>query len=132
MSRKRQTWKLKEFESATTNGRWVRIAGDMMDSLAWKELTVYEEALYLHIKNKFRVNRLGESNERDISFTYREAKQLMTPRRFTKAINRLHELGFIDFVEYWRHAKKPTIYGLSRRWRDYGTDRFETKPRPGR
>lgn len=130
MAPKKQVWRFKAFESATTNGRWLRIAGDMLDSLAWKQLSVYEQVLYLHIKNKFRVNKVGESNERNISFTYSEGQKLMSKRTFTQSIDRLIELGFVDLVEHWRHAKKPTIYGLSARWRDYGTDKFEEKRRP--
>lgn len=125
MARKKQTLKFKEFESATTNGRFVRIAADMMDSLAWKQLSVYEQVLYLHLKRKF-----NGGNEHNLSFTYREGQELMSKRTFIKSIDHLIALGFIDLVEHWRHAKKPSIYGLSTRWRDYGTDRFKEKRRP--
>lgn len=78
MGRRKPTWKFKEFESTTENGRWVRIAGDMILSQAWQHLSAYEISLYLHIKNKFRVNKFGKSNERNISFTYDEGKKLMS------------------------------------------------------
>ncbi len=130
MGRKKQTWKFKDFESATANGRWVRIAGDMLQSKAWEQLDVYEQVLYLHMKNKFRVNKHGESNDRNISFTYEEGQKLMSKPRFTKAIDKLIEVGFLDLVEHWRHSKKPTIYGLSVRWKDYNTKDFKKKIRP--
>ncbi len=129
MARKKITWKFKSFESTTSNGRWLRIAEDMLKSNAWQQLSVFEEALYLHMKSKFTVSKHGESNEKNISFTYREGMELMSKRRFTKAIDRLIETGFVDIVEHWRHAKKPTIYGLSPRWKDYGTERFKDQTR---
>jgi len=125
MARKKQTWRFKDFESFSNNGRWTRIAGDMIQSKAWKALGVYEQSLYLHMKNKFRVNKQGDSNERNISFTYEEGQQLMSKARFIKAIDRLIEVGFIDLVEHWQHSKRPTIYGLSTRWKDYGTEQFK-------
>ena len=125
MARKGQTWKFKDFESKTTNGRWVRLAEDMLKSQAWKQLDAFEQVLYLHMKNKFRVYQRGESNERNISFTNREGMELMSKARFTKSLDKLIEVGFVDLVEHWRHAKKPTILCLSARWHDYGTDNFK-------
>ncbi|MHB1325774.1 MAG: hypothetical protein ACYC0L_06145 [Thermoleophilia bacterium] len=54
----------------------------------------------------------------------------MSKATFTKSLDKLIEVGFIDLVEHWRHAKKPTIFGLSARWHDYGTDRFKERKRP--
>lgn len=108
----------------------MRIAEDMFNSPAWGQLDAFEQVLYLHMKNKFRVNKWGESNERNISFTYREGQELMSKARFTKSIDKLIETGFIDLVEQWRHSVRPNIYGLSARWRDYGTDNFKEQKRP--
>lgn len=129
MAKKVRTANFKDFESYTTNGRFVRIAGDMIESQAWQQLDAFERDLYLHIKNKFRVNQRGESNERNISFTYREGQELMSKARFTKSLDKLIEVGLIDLVGLWRHSKKPTIFGLSARWRDYGTDSFTKQVR---
>lgn len=74
--------------------------------------------------------RDGSSNARNISFTYEEGMKLMSKARFTKALDRLIELGFIDIVDHWAQSRKPTIYGLSARWHRYGTDKFVEKPRP--
>lgn len=129
MAKKAKTWKFKNFESATSEGRFVRVAGDMLESQAWKKLDAFDQVLYLHIKNKFRVNQRGVSNERNISFTYREGQELMSKARFTKSLDKLIEVGFIDLEQHWRHAKKPTIFGLSARWREYGTASFKKATR---
>ncbi len=129
MGRSKQTWRFKEFESTTTNGRWVRIAGDMLISEAWQQLSVHDQVLYLHMKNKFRVNKHGEGNEKNISYTYNEGQKLMSKARFTKAIDKLIEVGLIDLVEHWQHSKKPTIFGLSSRWQKYGEKDLKTQLR---
>jgi len=131
IGRKKQTWRLQDFESKTDNGRWTRVAGDMLESKAWQQLTVYEIAVYLHMKNKFRVKNTGEHNGRDISFTYNEAvtKLKMGRARFTKAIDTLLAVGLIDMVEHNPHSPQATIYGFSSRWQLYGTDNFKTQNR---
>ncbi|MHB1325671.1 MAG: hypothetical protein ACYC0L_05615 [Thermoleophilia bacterium] len=125
----RKTWKFISAESRKEDGRFVRIAEDMLESLAWRQLDVYEQTLYLAMKNKFRVNSHGMDNGNNISFTYSEGRKLMTPRRFTKSIDHLIEVGLIDLLEQWRHTRKSNIYGLSPRWHDYGTDKFREKKR---
>ncbi len=102
----------------------------MMTSKAWKELSPFEVILYVHIRSKYLPKRDGSNNARNISFTYEEGKKLMSKARFTKALDRLIELGFIDIVKHWAQSKKPTIYGLSARWHHYGTDKFVKKTRP--
>ncbi len=122
--KEKNKWHL--FESLTTgNHRHVRISKTMYDHQAWKALTSYERDLYLHIKMKYN----GRNND-NISFTYKEGQELMSRSRFIKARDRLVELGFIDIIENWRHSNRPTIYGLSARWRHYGTRLFEEVERP--
>jgi len=101
----------------------------MTESKAWKALTVYEHSLYLHFKIKYR----GVTTSRNLSFTYEEAKELMSAKRFTKAIDRLIETGFIDLVEHrplTPGKQNCTIYGLSARWRSYGAEDYVPSKRP--
>jgi hypothetical protein len=130
MGRPRKTSNFKSFESPNEGGRFTRIAIAMMESPAWKSLDVYEQALYLHIKSKFKINQRGESNEKDLSYTYDEGQRLMSAKRFTKSIDRLIETGFIDLIKHRKHTRECNIYGLSDRWQEYGTAAFREKARP--
>lgn len=119
------------FESKTAHGRFVKLTVSMLSSPAWQELTVYEQALYIAIKGKYKGtnNKTGQDNSDDISFTHAEGQQLMSKARFIKAIDRLIAVGLIDLVEHIPQAKRATIYGLSDRWHDYGTPEFKEQER---
>lgn len=118
------------FESTNEHGRFMKLTIDMIESKAWQALSVYEHALYMHIKAKYKgINRNGQDNSRDLSFTYEEGRQLMSPDRFTAAIDKLIETGLIDIVEHLPQARRPTIYGLSDRWHDYGRPEFKEQKR---
>ncbi len=118
------------FESMSEQGRFIKLTVSMLSSPAWKALTVYEQALYLAIKEKYKgFNRNGQDNSRDLSFTYEEGIELMSKTRFIKAIDRLIETGFIDLVRHLPQGREPTIYGLSDRWHAYGTPEFKEAKR---
>ena len=118
------------FESMNEHGRFIKLTVNMLGSPAWKALTVYEQALYLAIKEKYKgVSRTGHDSARDISFTYEEGLQLMSKTRFIKAIDRLIETGFIDLVSHLPQSRQATIYGLSSRWHNYGTPEFKEHKR---
>lgn len=120
----------RSFESNNEHGRFAKITIDMMNSPAWRALSVYEVALYLAIKSKYKgVNKSGQDNSRDLSFTHAEGQLLMSKARFIKAIDRLIATGFIDLIEHFPQSRRPTIYGLSDRWRDYGKPEFKEQAR---
>ncbi len=122
--------KHKSFESRNKHGRFLKLTINMLESPAWQALTVYEQALYMAIKAKYKgVNRNGQDTDRDLSFTYEEGLRLMSKTRFIKAIDRLIETGFIDLVTHLPQAREPTIYGLSSRWHDYGKPEFKEAKR---
>lgn len=51
--------------------------------------------------------------------------------RFQRALNQLHEHGWIDVVEIGGGLHgRANVYGLSERWRDYRKPGFVKKPRP--
>ena len=95
------------------------LTAKMMKSAAWEKLDSYAIAAFIHIAIKFKGN-----NKNNLSFTYSEAKRLMRAHRFKKSIDMLVEFGFIDIVRSGGVWKKCNIYGLSERWRWYGTDSF--------
>lgn len=93
----------------------------MVDSKAWAKLDSYDKEAFLHIAIKCR----GEENKRDLSLTYEEAKHLQSSHRFKASIDHLVEYGFIDVIESGGVWKKCNIYGLSERWRGYGSNNFK-------
>lgn len=72
-------------------------------------------------------------NNGELVFTYIEAKQKygMTAGRFARAIDELVEKGFLDIAETGMGLYgMPTHYGISDRWRYWGTEKFEPAKRP--
>lgn len=72
-------------------------------------------------------------NNGDIEYTYSEAEKRGIPRAsFMRAIDELIGKGFIDVVHSGSGGVKgdKSKYGISQRWRDWGTDEFVKKARP--
>lgn len=131
MARKQRKANFEPFESISANSKYVRITKSMTTAAAWKALTTHAKMLYIYMKlEKYN----GKPDERDISFTYEEAKEMlnMEPRTFTKARDSLIENGFLDLIEHWPYSSKPSIYGFSSRWQRYGTSDFIEQGRPKR
>lgn len=122
----------------------VVIYDDVIDSKAWKELSGNAVKVYIQFHRKHYLKYAGKGkgkyivkdNVNDISLTQDEAKKLwkMDKRALKKAIDELIDKGFIDLVErgFIRlskttliRQKRPNIYGLSDRFRDYGTDKYK-------
>jgi hypothetical protein len=114
----------------------ISIPFEMLHSDAYKKLDYapalkvlcwfHEKRQLRRIKGKRGKNRLQAVNG-DISFPYWEAiLRGLTTKQYSRALKELHEVGFIDI-------KKPgsalrgdwTVYGLSDRWREYGTPNFK-------
>ena len=91
----------------------------MVQSKAWDELDSYDKEVFIHIAIKFKGN-----NKHNLSFTYEEASKLQSPHRFNDSISHLVEKGLIDIMRSGGVWKKCNIYGLSERWRLYGTEEF--------
>ena len=72
-------------------------------------------------------------NNGELVFTYTEAKQKykITAGRFRRAIDELVEKGFLDIAKTGMGLyKMTTYYGISDRWRYWGTENFEPAKRP--
>lgn len=72
-------------------------------------------------------------NNGDITFTYREAEQKygIAKSTFQRAIDQLVDVGFIDVATPGSGLRRgATHYGISQRWRNYGTPDFVQKSRP--
>ncbi len=122
--KKKESYRFKSFEGSFENGRHLRITMNMMESVAWQELSSYAIHVYLLLKIKYK----GDNAE-DLSLTYEEGMQYMSQRRFTQALDELIDHGFIRIVKHRQNTRECNIYGLSDMWQHYLTDKFEVSSR---
>jgi hypothetical protein len=114
---------------------------ELVKSNAWLSLSGIAPQVYtifllkrtvITHKRKKGHERKECTNSQELVFTYAEAKENygILQSRFCRAIDDLIDKGLIDVV---RSAgglfKEVTLYGLSDRWRKYGTSRFEQASR---
>ena len=114
----------------------------LVKSAVWLSLSGTAKAVYLLFRTKCRMGRPpGKRGKRDwiilnngeLVFTYREAwtKYGITASRFRRALDELIEKGFINVQATGMGVHKvTTFYGVSERWRDYGTPAFRKAKRP--
>ncbi|GAI74845.1 unnamed protein product [marine sediment metagenome] len=100
-------------------GPFAGVTRKQKESEAFKKLSIH--AKWLYVEYRFKYN--GE-NDHNIVMTYQEAKEIMAIETFIKARNKLIERGFIDVIRRGGLEKQPTIYGLSDRWKKFGTKDF--------
>lgn len=126
------------FESRKSRGKFVKVADDMMDSVAWKNLKLTQRGLYYEFKRKFTKRSNGDTNQNDISMPKSEAERLYGDlRTFRKDIDALIAHGFLKSVRSGYTTREVSIYGFSERWKDYGTPGFsipkdEMRPKVGK
>ena len=104
------------------NGSFTVIEHNLINSEAWKGLKTHTKWLFFEFKFRF----YGD-NKKHIIFTYKEAKNIMAINTFINDRKQLIERGFIDVTKRGGLEKQRMIYGLSERWRKYGTKDFEKK-----
>lgn len=115
-----------DFESSNLRYEFTKICRDMQRSSAWKNLSLRQRGLYLHLKSKFTVNtKTLETNKDNISIPTSEAKTLYGDlRTFRKDIDALIEYGFIRQIISGVPRMEVSIYGFFSMWQHYGTDKF--------
>jgi len=101
------------------DGNYSVIEHNLANSEAFKNLKANTKWLYIEFKLRFH----GD-NRKHIIFTYQEAEKIMHKATFVKCRNKLIERGFIDIIKRGGFYNQPTIYGLSDRWKKYGTKDF--------
>lgn len=107
---------------------------DILNSRAYEELTRSEITVFnvFYLKRKFAQEPKKKSTKRtrrdrpvvnngEIVFTYGEAEGYgINASTFTRAIDKLVKVGFIDIAEPSPGFKQPTKYATSERWKSYG------------
>lgn len=117
------------------------IDADLVSSRAFLNLTGVAPQVYFLFLRRRRMVKTGRKgkekwvieNNGEIVFPYAEAinKFGFTRPRFLRAIDQLVEHGFIDIVHSGGGMMKDiSKYAISKRWQDYGTQKFIQKHRP--
>ena len=101
------------------DGNFAIIEHNLANSEAFKSLNANTKWLYMEFKLRFH----GD-NRKNIIFTYQEGIKIMNNLTFIKCRNKLIENGLIDIIKRGGFYHQPNIYGLSDRWRKYGTKDF--------
>lgn len=118
-------------------GRPIYIDSDLLNSHAFRKLTKSALVVLLDFFGKRKVMKQKGKRRTDpgawitinngqLVYTYREAgKKGMATGVFRDAIDELVERGFTDIARPGSgYGRQVTLYGLSERWRNYGTDKF--------
>jgi len=92
----------------------------LVDSEGFKKLKAHTKWLYVEFRLRYR-----GKNARNITLPESEAKGIMDVDTFRKDYRILIRLGFIDLVKRGGFYREKHIFGLSMRWKKYGTKEFE-------
>jgi hypothetical protein len=101
------------------DGRFAGVTHKQRESEAFKELSIHAKWLYVEFRFKY-----DGQNDHNIIFTKEEAIKIMAYKTFKESRNKLIEVGLIDIIKRGGLEKQPAIYGLSDRWKKYGTKSF--------
>lgn len=130
MAKRKQNFQ--SFQSSK-GGRFITIYFDMINSMAWQQLSGNSIKLYLYMLSKYNVkyvnNQIDYCNKNDISVPKSEYSKLMSNHTFQKCIDELIDYGFIRVVKYKpiTGARKVIIYAFNNMWQKYGTKDFVIK-----
>lgn len=129
MSRKK-TFKNEKWESNNTQvKKFTKICDDMMESMAWKELGLESQGLYLFLKKKYIKKSDGSDNSSDIHIVNKDYRILKKSKNsIMKYLDILIDKGFIKVIAHGKFARKPNIYGFSDKWKKYNTKDFIIHP----
>ncbi|MBA7539981.1 hypothetical protein ES705_32270 [subsurface metagenome] len=101
------------------DGHFAGVTHKQRESEAFKKLSIHAKWLYVEFRFKY-----NGQNDHNIIFTKEEAIKIMAYGTFRESKNKLIEVGLIDLIKRGGLEKQPAIYGLSDRWKKYGTKDF--------
>ncbi len=114
-------------------GGFVVFTYEMMESPAYRELTGASLKALLLFLRKVKTHHHLDRYEQQFPLTFAEAKKKgISHSSFSRAITQLIETGFIDCAAKGglrNEGKSYSYYRLSRRWKDFGTERFISRHR---
>jgi hypothetical protein len=98
---------------------YAQIEQELVNSKGFEDLKAHTKWLYVEFRLRYR-----GKNPRNITLTQKEAKKIMRIETFRADYKKLIERGFIDLIKCGGFYKEKHIFGLSNRWRKYGTKDF--------
>lgn len=110
------------FEGRDPRGQFTKITRSMMQSSAWKDLSLRQQGLYLHLKAKYTqkvTHGIVESTNRDnISLPKTEWFPTLYGdyRTFSADMQRLEDNGFIRTIRYGKAMHQCNLYGFTDEW----------------
>lgn len=120
---------------------WLCLQKDLLDSKAFKDLTKTSTTVFFKFRARCQVDKpRGRKefrkpwpirNNGKLVYTYAEAKKNgIACTSYTRAIDQLIGHGFLDLAYQGSGLKGDnSLYGMSDRWRKWGTPEFENKKR---
>ena len=131
MGRRKRQYQPQPFESSGKSKAYIAIYPDMMDSPAYHDLTPTQRDLYLWCKRQLYGQKDISSMPQHYFYFNRamwcEKYQLYGDGNragFSRDMEALISHGFVDCVYSGKISRTKSIYRLSSRWQDYGTQRF--------
>lgn len=129
-------WILSTAELMSRPGPIVVVDRELLQSKAFRDLTGQSVKVLLWFLAKRQMKKVKTAkregwviaNDGEIVFSYAEAENKcgLTRQAFSKTIEQLVALGFIDIARLGTGVGKvPTLYAISERWRGYGTAGFK-------
>lgn len=109
----------KKINAWSVDPPYAQIEEKLVKSKAFEGLKAHTKWLFVEFRLRFK----GD-NPRGIIFPYNEAKKIIDLVTFRADVRELIKLGFLDLVKRGGFYNQPHIYGLSNRWRRYGTKEF--------
>lgn len=112
----------------------VVVDSEILDSPAFMSLTGAAPQIYLQFLRRRQFARIGPPsksiwsciNEQSIEFPYSQAKKLgVSMGSFARAIDQIIDHGLLDITFTGHKGGRATLYGMSERWRKYGTEQFQ-------
>jgi hypothetical protein len=104
---------------------------EMHRSKAFQELSKATVVLLFEFYYRRKLEQRGGdwviTNNAQITFSYREAKRKFgfSPSTMARGISQLVQYGFVDIAHQGICTSKDSSrYGISQRWKDYGTEKF--------
>ena len=132
-SKRKLTSRHYAFESFNSIGKgykFTKICDDMMNSKAWKQLSMRQRGLYLELKKGFVTKNGGETHNQDELYIYYKnyKREYGSKNTLFNDVDALIENGFIRVIHNGKTARLPNIYGFWDMWKKYGNDDFFIHP----
>ena len=118
---------------ANSSSRFVRLFHDMLDSVAFHELTAKQKELYVYCLREAHGKATADDPNHDETLFYMNRAQAVDVhglyskkdfRGLRRDMAALVSHGFVDVVRNGYATREKTLYRLSGRWNNWGSEAF--------